>query len=63
MIKKRSCNHCEGKGYTEIRDCSGMVQRSESCSFCYGSGFIKSEKLEPENHSLKTVEESIIFPQ
>lgn len=33
-----SCPHCEGKGFVEIRDCSGEVQRSETCLFCSGTG-------------------------
>jgi len=32
------CSHCDGKGYIELRDCSGEVQREETCSFCGGTG-------------------------
>ncbi|MFN9173888.1 MAG: hypothetical protein ACK58N_05075 [Synechocystis sp.] len=32
------CNHCDGKGYIELRDCSGEVQREETCTFCDGTG-------------------------
>ena len=36
----RSCYQCEGKGYTEIRDCAGEIQRTETCSYCEGQGYI-----------------------
>ena len=39
--KTKSCHHCEGKGYIQIRDCSGEIQREENCSFCNGTGEIK----------------------
>ncbi|PSB03787.1 molecular chaperone DnaJ [Merismopedia glauca] len=32
------CHHCEGKGYIEIRDCSGEIQCSQTCWFCHGTG-------------------------
>ena len=38
-LEKKSCYQCEGKGYTEIRDCGGQIQRTESCSYCEGSGY------------------------
>jgi len=41
----KPCHHCEGKGYIELRDCSGEIQREENCSFCNGTG-----KIEPEDH-------------
>ncbi len=34
----QKCKHCDGKGYIEIRDCSGEVQREETCLFCNGTG-------------------------
>ena len=37
--KNKSCYQCEGKGYTEIRDCGGEIQRTETCSFCEGKGY------------------------
>jgi DnaJ-class molecular chaperone len=40
------CDHCEGKGYIEIRDCSGEIQRSETCVFCDGTGTIQQEELD-----------------
>ena len=49
MTKQNSCKHCEGKGYTEIRDCAGEIQRSETCSFCSGRGSVKQQQLESEN--------------
>ena len=52
MSKKNKCHHCEGKGYTELRDCSGDIQRTETCSFCEGSGFIEApEKNKQTNLS------------
>ena len=41
--KTKPCHHCEGKGYIELRDCSGEIQREENCSFCHGKGKIESE--------------------
>lgn len=38
------CPHCEGKGYIEIRDCSGEIQREETCFFCEGTGELIPEK-------------------
>lgn len=38
LIQDPDCNQCEGKGYTEIRDCAGEIQRTETCSFCEGLG-------------------------
>ena len=40
---KKPCHHCNGKGYIEIRDCAGDVQREETCVFCEGSGEIDTE--------------------
>ncbi len=34
----QSCHHCDGKGYIVIRDCTGEIQREETCSFCEGTG-------------------------
>ena len=42
-VKHKSCYQCEGKGYTEIRDCAGEIQRTETCSFCEGKGYIDRE--------------------
>ena len=36
---RKSCYQCEGKGYIEIRDCSGEIQRTEICSYCEGQGY------------------------
>ena len=38
-VKHKSCYQCEGKGYIEIRDCAGEIQRTETCSFCDGKGY------------------------
>jgi DnaJ-class molecular chaperone len=38
MENRKVCHHCEGKGYIEIRDCVGDIQREETCSFCEGTG-------------------------
>ncbi len=43
-MTEQHCNHCEGKGYIEIRDCSGEIQREETCSFCDGTGSIEREE-------------------
>jgi DnaJ-class molecular chaperone len=40
MKKTKICHHCEGKGFVELRDCSGEIQREETCSFCEGTGKI-----------------------
>ena len=42
--KKKICPHSEGKGYIELRDCVGDIQREETCSFCGGTGEIILEK-------------------
>jgi DnaJ-class molecular chaperone len=44
------CPHCEGQGYTELRDCSGEVQREETCSFCHGTGKSKGLNWETDSH-------------
>ncbi len=44
--EEATCNQCEGKGYTEIRDCSGDIQRTETCSFCEGSGYLDVEEAD-----------------
>jgi len=41
----KPCHHCEGKGYIELRDCSGEIQREENCSFCSGTGKIDQDEL------------------
>lgn len=40
----QKCRHCEGKGYIAIRDCSGEIQREETCVFCGGMGILEMEK-------------------
>ncbi|MEL4895959.1 hypothetical protein [Crocosphaera sp. Alani8] len=49
--EQKNCHHCEGKGYLEIRDCTGEVQREETCVFCEGNGQIVDEEdiITPEN--------------
>ncbi|MEL6580284.1 MAG: hypothetical protein AAFQ14_11060 [Cyanobacteria bacterium J06621_12] len=37
--KQKPCHHCEGKGYIELRDCAGEIQRTETCSYCEGKGY------------------------
>ncbi len=52
MKKNKICHHCDGKGYIDIRDCVGDIQRSENCSFCYGTGFLENDpKKESEKNS------------
>lgn len=36
--KLKPCHHCDGQGYILIRDCTGEIQREETCSFCRGTG-------------------------
>ena len=43
MKNHKSCHHCAGLGYIEIRDCAGEIQREETCSFCGGLGYIEGE--------------------
>ena len=38
--QEQGCDRCEGKGYTELRDCAGEIQRTETCSFCEGKGYV-----------------------
>lgn len=38
-VGHQACYQCEGKGYSEIRDCAGEIQRSETCSYCEGKGY------------------------
>ena len=45
MKKQEPCHHCEGKGYNDIRDCAGEIQRTETCSFCSGLGY---QEIEPD---------------
>jgi DnaJ-class molecular chaperone len=45
LQQKKLCHHCEGKGYIELRDCSGEIQREENCSFCHGKGKIESDNF------------------
>lgn len=49
MKNKTPCNYCDGKGYIDIRDCVGDIQRSENCSFCGGTGFLQGEEA-AEDH-------------
>ncbi|MEL7009115.1 MAG: hypothetical protein AAFR62_09800 [Cyanobacteria bacterium J06629_2] len=41
--EKKPCHHCEGKGYIELRDCAGEIQRTENCSYCEGKGFAAAD--------------------
>ncbi|WP_190404592.1 hypothetical protein [Pseudanabaena mucicola] len=43
------CHHCDGKGYIQIRDCSGEIQREENCSFCEGTGVKSSSTMTTGN--------------
>ena len=45
MKQQTDCHHCEGKGYIEIRDCTGDIQREETCVFCGGTGQAIQEKV------------------
>jgi DnaJ-class molecular chaperone len=57
MKKQNTCHHCEGKGYTELRDCSGDIQRTERCSFCEGLGYV--EVKEESKNKAKSNKECI----
>lgn len=50
LIIPQTCPHCEGKGYIEIRDCSGEIQREETCFFCEGTGELipEDDQINPE---------------
>jgi DnaJ-class molecular chaperone len=41
MNQTKNCQHCEGQGFTDIRDCTGEIQRQETCLFCGGTGKIE----------------------
>ena len=41
----------------ELRDCSGEIQREETCSFCQGTGLIESEENSESDRPL-----SELFP-
>ena len=56
MSKNRSCRHCYGQGYTLIRDCSGEIQREETCFFCGGTGEFTPEDPKPEDNRTPTQE-------
>lgn len=43
MTTQTACHPCKGKGYIEIRDCTGEIQREETCLFCDGTG-VKKDK-------------------
>ena len=47
MATSTICPSCDGQGYIEIRDCSGDVQREETCMLCGGTG-IKETKNSTE---------------
>ena len=55
MDKKHYCHHCDGKGYTNIRDCAGDIQRTETCSFCYGLGYQETKPESEESDPLKLI--------
>lgn len=40
--KSRTCQHCEGQGYIDIRDCTEEIQRQETCLFCNGTGELQT---------------------
>ncbi|PSF27852.1 molecular chaperone DnaJ [Aphanothece hegewaldii CCALA 016] len=46
MLDRSPCYHCKGKGFIEIRDCSGEIQREETCVFCSGTGVSKEQNDE-----------------
>ena len=54
MNKQKTCHHCEGKGYTELRDCAGDIQRTERCSFCEGLGYVETELEDTDRDKSKS---------
>lgn len=55
MTNQNPCQHCEGKGYIAIRDCSGEVQREKTCSFCEGLGYIQQQNTSKINYLVEKV--------
>ncbi|MDJ0744445.1 MAG: hypothetical protein QNJ32_13940 [Xenococcaceae cyanobacterium MO_167.B27] len=49
MANQTPCHYCDGKGYIDIRDCVGDIQRFENCSFCGGTGFLQNETKSEDN--------------
>mgnify|MGYP001791375538 CR=1 FL=1 len=52
MTVRKICHYCDGKGYIELRDCAGDVQREETCVFCGGLGYIDSDDPEEESDKI-----------
>jgi DnaJ-class molecular chaperone len=48
MKTSEICSYCDGQGYIKIRDCSGEVQREETCMICAGRGQKETEYLTEE---------------
>ena len=49
MKKNQICTYCEGKGFVEVRDCSGEVQREETCLLCAGIGRLSDQDTAQDN--------------
>ena len=60
-MHQNTCHHCGGKGYIEIRDCAGEVQREETCSFCGGLGYIEEEEEGKSDRALRASEADRAF--
>lgn len=56
MSKNQPCHHCDGQGYVLIRDCSGEIQREETCFFCGGTGEVIPEDEEAEQRITRSQE-------
>ena len=48
MKNSQVCQHCDGQGYIEIRDCAGEILWNETCSFCGGTGELAIEQQEAD---------------
>ena len=54
------CDHCQGLGYIEIRDCAGEIQREQTCFFCGGLGYIEEKEEEPSSpHNSQALPDSL----
>ena len=54
MNNQTPCQYCDEKGYTEIRDCGGDIQRTEKCSFCEGLGYIETTEEEENKNEYQS---------
>lgn len=61
MKNTKTCHHCEGKGFIELRDCSGEIQREEICSFCEGmEQLLNLLRLKKDDNNIRPIEKILI---